>query len=769
MDIDVLVSEAGLRFEESLLSDGYNESLWLDYADEVQGDLVKSQFVLDRAVSKLPASTLLWNAYLQLPWNPEDLPKLLELYRRALVLNSSPALWTRYVQLAVQLFGESEGTTDSVREAFDSALFHVDPTYHSQIWKLYLPFADRVKGQVGSEIYARYFEVSEEPAQCLLKVAEYGEYELAKKLYSRLSATDVSSLLVTEYCDLLIDSEFCQDQYFEKVALEAAANYPDHSGDYHSQISRYYSGHNPERARHFFSLALTKANTVREVTSAFDAYTDFEEQLLESLQPAELNWRMDNLERFIDRRSLYLSDIKLKHNPELVDDWLARAEIYQNKDDKNGMLSTFVQAISSINPLQATGRPLSELWIRYADVYISQEDYATAGIIFSRAVKSQFRTADELADLHIAWTEMLLQTSDEDALTHIEDILTVPTSFKEIDYNDSSKLVQSRVFKSVKLWSFYVDLLRAMAEDNDSIYLKMDSAYSQLVKLRIVTLGMLLDYASFLQERNLWERSLAVYESGLRTFKPPRARYEIWNVYLTKLLARDPSLEKMRDLFDLCLTDDIPGDLAKLIYLLYSEFEHKNGSVVRSVRIIEQAIQHLTKSYENHAKSLSKEERNKIVDDKFDLYSLGLTKINNNLKDTNMARSLLTKSLEDAHLTIPNIVELSLRFVAFEVALKEFTRARALFKHATKLGNPASLVFSEVWAEWERFEVENGDEESFKEMLKWKRNVTKEFNSIAQDKTEINPMGFIKGADKSAPKEDAPLQNPDAIDLDMDM
>lgn len=759
--LDDLIPPSSLPFEEALRLDSYNEDLWIDYLELHDGDLQKSQFVLDRAVAKLPASVLLWNAYLQLPWQSEDQPKLIKLYERALVLNLSPALWTRYLAMLV------ESDAENAARGFDGALFALPVSYHSQIWELYLRYADSVGGKVGAQIYARYF--GEDPERCVLRAAEFGEFGLARVLFLQLQ--NASGLAVAEFCDVLVNSAFCDDGYFETLATDAAVQYPDLCGDFFLKLARYYSGReNPEKARHFFTQGLRRANSVREVTALFDEYADFEENMLSNLESPELELRMDHLDRLLDRRPLYLSDVKLKKDPNLVDDWLARAQIYQQRNDSNGVLSTYVQAISSINPLQATSEStLASLWIRYADVYILQEDFGTASIIFSRAVKSQFKNPDELADLHIAWTEMLLQTSDEEALAHVEAALAnIPLSFKEIGYLDASKPVQSRIFKSVKLWTFYIDLLKSMADDGDqSIFLKMDDAYAKMVTLRIISLNMLLEYATFLREHGKWDRSLAVYESGLRTFNAPRAKYEIWNIYLTELLAHDNiSIEKARDLFDQCLTTDlIPGSLAKPLYLLYSDFEQKNGSVTKSVRILDRGIAYLTRSLDHHN---SKEERNKIVDDKHDLYCLSLEKVTKYLKDTDLIRSTYAKSLEDPHLTVSQTVGLTLRFIDFEAAQRELRRVRALFKYATKLGNPASHVFTPVWAKWEKFEVENGSEDTFKEMLRFKRQITKEFESISHAKSEINPMGFVKGTPKDK-TETKGSENPDAIELDMDM
>ena len=91
-----------------------------------------------------------------------------------------------------------------------------------------------------------------------------------------------------------------------------------------------------------------------------------------------------------------------------------------------------------------------------------------------------------------------------------------------------------------------------------------------------------------------------------------------------------------------------------------------------------------------------------------------------------------------------------------------------------QLSNPQSPLIEPIWHNWETFELNHGNEATFKDMLRFKRKIVTEFEKDIILKNSLNPMGFVKSSQGpkvssiaiSAPKEE---NNPDSIDLDMDM
>jgi pre-mRNA-splicing factor SYF1 len=121
----------------------------------------------------------------------------------------------------------------------------------------------------------------------------------------------------------------------------------------------------------------------------------------------------------------------------------------------------------------------------------------------------------------------------------------------KINYHDQSLPVQARLFKSLKLWSFYVDL-----EESIGTVETTKAVYDKILELRIanaqvggvsylnfsiliisIYLKIIVNYAQFLEENKYFEESFKVYERGVELFTFPVA-FELWNIYLSKFVKR---------------------------------------------------------------------------------------------------------------------------------------------------------------------------------------------------------------------------------------
>lgn len=796
MLLDTLISPDQVLYEENLLQNAHDETLWLDYYEAYGSDFEKAVFILDRAVSELPASTLLWNAYLQLPWGPEHQKVLINLYERALlILNSTPAFWFKYIDLLAQDRTDSDKL--KLRRALDMALFNLDRSHHGKIWTIYLNLEDEVSSKDSAKIYARFFEVllgilDETPAKlkedCILKIAGYGDLNLAIKLFKQLSEEKLLNLrlnseFILDFLQICLGDLLFRDDFFmESLAQNSSADYPEFAKRYLLLVAAYYSAReNLEKARHFHSQAFKVASTVIDVVDVFDTITNWEENQIEKLYQAqnldELQLRMKLLSRLLDMQPVLINDVLIKGSPHCLDHWLSRADIFRDKNDQREVINTYVTAIRRVNPLKATSKncnTMASLWIKYAEIYISQDDLSTANIIFSHAVKSQFKTVSELAELYIAWTEMIFTVSDEDALNHVELVLFVSQDVSSTAPEKwEKKSAHDQVSSNRDLWDFYIDILKSMVEeggDNTAVYQKLSDAYNQLLTLQIISLRLLLDYAEFMDKQEGPSKSYTIFEAGIRSFKSPQAQFYIWVVYLDKVIKNVKSDDIIRDLFDRCLSSEIPGYQAYDIYQRYYVFETGKGNLVRGLKIIRDAITYLTKTF--GFPRYTKENRNKIADDKFLLYKSACRVIRHSLHDIELYRKIMSEALRDIHLTLPCGIELGLEFIDFENGQKELPRARALFKYLSGLGHPDAHVMKNVWEKWEKWEVENGTEESYKDLLKTRRRISNEYKSVSDLKADINPMGFVLGETKAPVKEEVEpkvAKNPDVIELDMDM
>jgi pre-mRNA-splicing factor SYF1 len=255
---------------------------------------------------------------------------------------------------------------------------------------------------------------------------------------------------------------------------------------------------------------------------------------------------------------------------------------------------------------------------------------------------------------------------------------------------------QARVHKSSKLWSFYVDL-----EESCGTVDSAKKIYERIFELRIATPQIIVNYANFLEEAGYYEESFRIYERGVDLFSYPVA-FELWNLYLTKFLARygGTKLERARDLFEQALTG-CPAKFAKPLYLLYGDLEEKHGLARHAMRI-----------YERATKAVSD-------DDRFEMFEFYITKSAAGFGIVS-TRPIYQKAIE--MLPDKEAKEMCLRFANMERRVGEIDRARAIYGHGSQFADPRTSPA--YWEVWHEFEVKHGNEDTFKVCFHWELLMT---------------------------------------------
>lgn len=796
--------------------------------------------ILERAIRQLPRSYKLWMIYIDLVLltvksasyykYKSQLLHVNQLFDRSLqLLNKAPVIWVKYLQFLLE---KQLCEITFIRRKFNECLYNLPITQHHLIWPLYVRFADEVGGLTGVKIYMKYLEFSTPESlqgldndkkddlgitvdDVISKLVEFGDVREASKLFQYILQNSDKYIglpksplqLWMDYIDLLIKSvtsakretininEF--DYLFEKLIREALIKFPDQIAKFHLKLTFYFIGRkNLFKVRYYFEEGLKNCVTVKDFTMIFDAYTEFEESVLTKLSDnlessetdaelnSELDLRMNVFEKLINDRPFLLNNMLLRQDINNLDEWFKKIELYKEANNINMMLDTYASALRTINPLKAHSLSnngnftLPNLWINYANVYSSQNDLKTANLIFSKSVKSQFQSPDELAILYIEWCDLLIKHNDEKGAIDIINQICIPER-KDVDYNDSSIDIHLRIHKSIKLWSFYLDLLESRIESNNQKYEieEVIDAYNSTITLKIATPLTIINFANFLEEWQYFERSFSIYEMGLKLFNDSKIKFEIWNIYLSKIIKHNIKIERIRDLFEHCLNGSAtesdsgcPANLSKPVILLYSDYEEKNGSTMKSIKILRQGLEKLKDGYNNE--TYTKTERDSILTDKFEIYQSLISKVRK-LNDQNETRKAYEESLNDDQLTLPNICELTTEFITFEANLKEYNRVRSLFRFVCQLSSPESPILDKIWNNWESFELTNGNESTFKEMLRFRRKIISEYENDEILKRSLNPMGFVKSSEGpkvssiSATTHDD--NNPDSIELDMDL
>ncbi|KAL1855437.1 pre-mRNA-splicing factor syf1 [Paecilomyces lecythidis] len=815
-----LISDQDIVYEQDLLRDPGSVTPWLAYIEFKQqhGTPYEQAFVMERACKQLPRSYKLWKMYLEFRMNHlrgrnaaihrSEYHKVNSLFERALILlNKMPRIWEMYLSFLLQ-----QPIVTQTRRTFDRALRALPVTQHNRIWRLYKPFARSASGETAVKIYSRYMQIHPENAEEYIDLLiDMGHYTEAVKRYidilnnPRFQSKQGKShfQLWSEMVELLVNKakEIETGAHVgidvDGIIRSGIERFADQRGRLWAGLATYWiTRGNFEKARDIFEEGITTVMTVRDFTMIFDSYVEFEESVIGNLMEEasvraskgkldedadlDLDLRMLRFEQLMDRRPFLVNDVLLRQNPNNVIEWEKRVALWG--DNKAEVVQTYTNAIAAINPKKAHGK-FHELWGNYAKFYEKGGDLDTARVIMDKAVKVPFKTVNELAETWCEWAEMELRNENFDKAVEIMAKATQAPKKSSVDYFDETLSPQQRVHKSWKLWSFYVDLVESVGTLEET-----RKIYERIFELRIATPQTVVNYANLLEENKYFEESFKVYERGLDLFSYPVA-FELWNLYLTKAVDRKISIERLRDLFEQAL-DGCPPKFAKVLYLMYGNLEEERGLARHAMRI-----------YERATRAVSDEDR-------FEMFDFYITKSASNFGLTS-TRPIYERAI--AALPDKEAKDMCLKFAEMERRLGEIDRARAIYGHASQFCDPRTNAG--FWQKWEAFEVQHGNEDTFKEMLRIKRSVQAQYNTdvnfiasqaiarsqqraqegipeteeekeqadamAALERQARAPMGFVaastgpEGGNRPPPagKEPQPAApvNPDAINLDEDM
>jgi pre-mRNA-splicing factor SYF1 len=499
----------------------------------------------------------------------------------------------------------------------------------------------------------------------------------------------------------------------ERIIRSGIDRFADQRGKLWSGLATYWITRGSfERARDIFEEGITTVMTVRDFTLVFDSYVEFEEAITGALMEEarvrsekgvvdenadfDLDIRMMRFEQLMDRRPFLINDVLLRQNPNNVSEWNVRIGLWG--DNKREVVHAYTDAIAAVQPKKAVGR-FHELWANYAKFYEKGGDIRNARIIMEKAVKVPFKSVAELADMWIEWAEMELRNENFDEAVKIMAKAVQAPKRSTVDYFDETLSPQQRVHKSWKLWSFYVDLVESVSTLEDT-----KKIYERIFELRIATPQTVVNYANLLEENKYFEDSFKIYERGLDLFSYPVA-FELWNLYLTKAVDRKISIERLRDLFEQSV-EGCPPKFAKVLYLMYGNLEEERGLARHAMRI-----------YERATRAVSDEDR-------ADMFNFYITKSASNF-GLPSTRPIYERAI--AALPDKDARDMCLKFADMEKRLGEIDRARAIYGHASQFCDPRTSP--SFWTKWEAFEVQHGNEDTFKEMLRIKRSVQAQYNT----------------------------------------
>ena len=731
-----LISNDDASYEQDVYRNPGSVRPWLHYIDYKirNGTIHEQAFTMERACLQLPRSYKLWKLYLDFrikhlkKKNPVtykvEFNKVNALFERAIILlNKMPVIWEMYLTFLLR-----QPYVTKTRRTFDRALRALPVTQHNRIWKLYKAFADSASGETAVRIWARYVQLHPEDMEDYVDLLiESGNYVDAVKRYiqvlnnPKFKSKHVKSdfQLWSEMVELIVSkAREIGDALSSGIDANAIIRsgierFADQRGKLWAGLATYsVSRGDFEQARDVFEEGITTVMTVRDFTMIFDAYVEFEESVISSLMEAasaraakgqvnkdkdfDLDMKMMRFEHLMDRRPFLVNDVLLRQNPNNVIEWQKRVDLWA--DNTKEVVQTYTDAIAAINPRRAVGQ-FHNLWLNYAKLYEEGGDIATARIILDKAVKVPYKSVNELAETWVGWAELELRNENFDNALRVLQTATLAPKRSTISYFDETLTPQQRIHKSWRVWSFYVDLIESI-----SSLPATREIYDRIFELKIATPQTVVNYANLLEEHNYHEESFKIYERGLDLFPYPIA-FELWNLYLTKAVARNLNIERLRDLFEQA-TDSIPPQFAKPIYLMYGSLEESRGLARSAMRIYDRACSAVADA------------------DRLEMYNFYITKAATNFGLTS-TRAIYERTI--AALPDAEAKSICLKFAEMERRLGEIDRARSIYGHGSQFADPRSDT--SFWQTWEGFEVKHGNEDTFKEMLRIKRTVSAKFNT----------------------------------------
>lgn len=701
LDLDVFIDEECMIHELNIIKDGTDVDIWLRYVDSVK-TVPKKLIILQRGISyfidskSYSQSKVFWIKYLELLVEQSKPLNYRQHRSLFIVINKAFEKFLIYfndIEIWYKFldFLNQQSNVSYILDVYVQCLRSTDFELHHLIWPKFLQFSD---------IVAKYS--TKLASRILLNFISYGKYEIIH-LSKLLELKE--DYFVQKAKDIFLDGDFSLDEW--KLILEYLTDesmiqrflekFPEEYGFGYMQLINHSQG---ELKVHYYNKALENCKSVHEFTTIYEAYLSYLESLLTD---DASDYDIDNFENMINNRQLMISNIYLKGDAQNLDFWFKKFQIFEDNGDLNSLLKAYVSAITTVNPLKSYGEyKLSDIWIKYAKVYSDRKDLKTANLIYSKSLKSKFKNNEELVELYINWLKMFIENDRvEEGVEILENILVKKTE---------------DVSKSVKLWLYYFEVLEIYVDD----YTKIINAYYKMIELRYATPNVIFLMASFLEGEGQIKELFKIYEYSLSQFNDSEIKFQIFNHYLPKLMRHEKNLEVVRDVFDKGLFQ-LPERFQPPIIILYSEFEYDNGLIIKSFNLLNNFIL-------------------KTKTDPIELMLIVIKKFNNKID----LRDVLEKYTE-LKLAPSSFISLLKEFITFEKDNKEYSRVRYLYQYLhTNANHP--------YNDWEDFELEHGDESTFKNFIRFK-----------QTHPEVQPQGFVK-AELSANK---PTENPDEIDLDM--
>lgn len=459
---------------------------------------------------------------------------------------------------------------------------------------------------------------------------------------------------------------------------------------------------------------------------------------------------MDKINYLLDKRKVFIADIKLKNNQKNVYVWLGKIDAVETTEEK---VDLYNRCLKHFEDGDYEGR-ISDVYISYAYFHYNRNEYEKAVNVFNRSVRyHNFKTLNEIASVYCSWIEVeLLEGNFKKALRIARLVIDLSNgggrgrSISRMKnytganaHEESDSLIGRNIpmlgddhFRSlnqnfcllnnVKLACLILDLEINYGTIETSINL-----FDILYHKKIITVKMVLSFANYLYENKYFYECFKTYEKAISIFHYPYL-YPVYVHYISKYVQRykDKNISYVRELYKQAIygVDEktfIPKEFAKNIFLMYASFEEHYGFLKRSLSIYKEAVPFLSEP------------------DKVKFYKLFISKVSKSY-GVHKAREAFEEAIQT--LKDDDAREICLLYIDMEYKLNEYDRVRALYIYTAQFTNPS--VHLSFYQDWREFEALHGNEHTFREMIRIKRSVLSLFSNA---RTANKPLGMLEDDD----------------------
>lgn len=152
-----------------------------------------------------------------------------------------------------------------------------------------------------------------------------------------------------------------------------------------------------------------------------------------------------------------------------------------------------------------------------------------------------------------------------------------------------------------------------------------------------------------------------------------------------------------------------PSDAVRTLYLQYAKLEEDYGLAKRAMKVYEEATKKVPEGQ------------------KLEMYEIYISRAAE-IFGVPRTREIYEQAIESG-LPHKDVKIMCIKFAELERSLGEIDRGRALYKYASQFADPRSDP--EFWNKWHEFEVQHGNEDTYREMLRIKRSVSASYSQVS--------------------------------------